>query len=295
MVKEESATKVFAYFVNAFLILRSRGIISNEVIKDQEPLKEFSALRDHIFRIEDSNYQANASSQITDDKSDFIQLHDDIDKLHNKIIEFVTDLKSDICIHSNKISELLQHYKCEAETSNLQPTQLVKEVLKRLVIDTIIDTVNEYFESNEADDFYPGSNVLGILLKNLCLLTVKKSDNDNNIIKEIPIKERQQIYLFLRNLVFDEDGNHEHWFIHNSKQQLIDTINKYRIINDYSKRKEIEDYASSLIRDVINIFYFRRYTHERIINYMLIKNDEPIDPFSVNEIWDDNVNINNLI
>ncbi|CAG8653482.1 8804_t:CDS:2, partial [Racocetra fulgida] len=168
MVKEESATKVFAYFVNAFLILRSRGIISNEIINNQEPLKEFSALRDHIFRIEDSNYQANASSQITDDKSDFIQLHDDIDKLHNKVIEFVTDLK---------------------KTSNLQPTQLIKEVLKRLVIDTIIDMVNKYFESNEADDFYPGSNVLGILLKNLCLLTVKKSDNDNNIIKEIPIKE----------------------------------------------------------------------------------------------------------
>ncbi|CAG8819139.1 21665_t:CDS:1, partial [Cetraspora pellucida] len=41
MVKEESASKVFAYFVNAFLILCSRGIISNEEIKNQDPLKEF--------------------------------------------------------------------------------------------------------------------------------------------------------------------------------------------------------------------------------------------------------------
>ncbi|CAG8804784.1 23758_t:CDS:2, partial [Cetraspora pellucida] len=151
-----------------------------------------------------------------------------------------------------------------------------------------------YFKFNEADNFYPGNNVLGLLLKNLCLLTVKKPDNDN-IMKEIPMKERQQIYLFLRNLVFDEDGNHEHWFIYNSKKQLIDTINEYRTINDHSKKNEIEDYASSLIRDVINIFYFRRYTCERIINYMWIKNNEPIDPLSMNEVWDDDVNVDNMV
>ncbi|CAG8591413.1 5553_t:CDS:2 [Dentiscutata erythropus] len=294
MVREESASKVFEYFINTFLILCSRGIISNELIKNQE---EFNALKNHILRIRISNYQAALENAFNDqfpydNKKDFIRLHDDINKFHNKVIIFVTDLKNDAYMHSNRISELLQHYKCKTEISSQRPTQLIKEVLKRLVIDIIIDMVNTYFEFNEADNFYPGKNVIGLLLKKLCLLTVKRSDN---IMKEIPVKERQQIYLFLKNLVFGEDENHEHSFIHNSKKQLINTIDQYRTIIKYSKRKEIEDYASSLIRDVIDIFYFRRYTFEQIIDYMWIKNNKPIDPLSINKVWDDDADIDNLV
>ncbi|KAF0553322.1 hypothetical protein F8M41_020420 [Gigaspora margarita] len=272
MSKEESASKVLGYFMNAFLILCSRGIISNELIKNQEHLQEFSALKNHILKIKVSNYQTTLNNSFNCQFTcDIIQLHDDINRFHNNVITFVTDLENDVYINSNRVSELLQCYtgKRKAEISIPQPTQLIKEVLKRLVIDTIIDMVNTYFEFIEADNFYPGKNVL--------------------------VKERQQIYLFLKNLMFDEDGNHDHFFIYNSKKQLINMIDQYRTIINHSKRKEIEGYASSLIRDVINLFYFQRYTYEQIIDYMWIKNNDPIDPLSMNKVWDDDTDIDNLV
>ncbi|CAG8702788.1 24508_t:CDS:1 [Gigaspora rosea] len=293
MSKEESASKVLGYFMNTFLILCSRGIISNELIKNQEHLQEFSALKNHILKIKVSNYQTTLNNSFNCQfNCDIIQFHDDINRFHNNVITFVTDLENDVYINSNRVSEILQRYKRNTEIPIPQPTQLIKEVLKRLVIDTIIDMVNTYFEFIEPDHFYPGKDVLGLLLKKLCLLTIKDPDN---IIKEIPVKERQQIYLFLRNLVFDEDGNHDHFFIYNSKKQLINMIDQYRTIINHSKRKEIEGYASSLIHDVINLFYFQRYTYEQIIDYMWIKNNDPIDPLSMNKVWDDDTDIDNLV
>ncbi|CAG8744806.1 28651_t:CDS:1, partial [Racocetra persica] len=120
----------------------------------------------------------------------------------------------------------------------------------------------------------------------------------NDIMKAIPTKVRQQIYMVLGNLAFSdvtcEEGNLEHSFISNSNKQLINTINQYRTINDASKRREIEKQASALIRDVISIFYFRRHIQEPIVDYMWIENNKPFDPLFMDGIWDDS-DVSNLV
>ncbi|CAG8737490.1 12099_t:CDS:1, partial [Gigaspora rosea] len=167
--------------------------------------------------------------------------------------------------------------------------QLAKEVLKRLVIDTIIDA----YECHKSNNSCLENEIINNLKQLLDKLSLLNGSGNNDIMKSFLIKMRQRTNAFLGNLAFtDEKG--EHLFITHCKTRLINTINQYRIITNESKKKEIESQASSLVRDVISIFYFRRYAQEPIVNYKWIENDKPIDPLTMEGTWDED-EIDNLV
>ncbi|CAG8678341.1 21501_t:CDS:1, partial [Gigaspora rosea] len=92
--------------------------------------KENKRLRD-----ENANYQATMGIATSyrfadDDQNNSVNFNKDINDLNNSISKFVTNLKKDVKIHLDKVSELLQQYKCNKETQ--EGIQLAKEVLKRL-------------------------------------------------------------------------------------------------------------------------------------------------------------------
>ncbi|CAG8753012.1 12726_t:CDS:1, partial [Racocetra fulgida] len=209
-----------------------------------------------------------------DDQNNSVHLNKDISDLYDRVSKFVTHLKKDVQMHSDNISGLLRHYKCTKDTKE-EGIQLEKEVLKRLVIDTIFQVFNDFLNS-ETSCF---EKEIMIDLKPLLdkSLTNTKSDS-NDIKKSILIKIRQQAYAILGSLAFTEP---EHQFINHCKTRLINTMDQYRTITNESKRKEIEDQASALVRDVISIFYFRRFAQEPIVNYTWVENDELIDSLTM--------------
>ncbi|CAG8522397.1 22594_t:CDS:1 [Cetraspora pellucida] len=273
--------------------------LSQQVVKLQKEI-ELLKQKNNSLKDEASNYQVALSKMTSyrladDDQNNSVYLTEDINKLYDKVSKFVTNLKKGVSIHESEVSELMKQYKCNTEVAseNLD-IRLVKEVLKRLVIETIINMVNAYFKFDKSDKFHLEKDIinpLSPLLNNFYKLSNERSGS-SDIIKAIPTKVRQQIYMVLGNLAFSdvtcEDGILEHPFISNSKKQLINTMNQYRTINDVSKRREIENQASALIRDVISIFYFRRHIQEPIVDYMWIENNKPFDPLFMDGIWDDN-------
>ncbi|KAF0553311.1 hypothetical protein F8M41_020411 [Gigaspora margarita] len=268
-----------------------------QIVKLQEEI-ELLKQKNNSLRDEASNYQVLLSSMTSyrladDDQNNSVYLTEDINKLYDRISKFVTNLKKGVNLHKNEVSVLMQKY--DITTKGLE-IQLVKEVLKRLVIDTIINMADTYFKSDKSDNFQLEKDIinpLSSLLNNFHKLSNERSGS-SDIIKAVPTKVRQQMYMVLGNLAFsniiyEEEKILEHPFISNSKKELINTINQYRTINDDSKRKEIENQVSALIRDVISIFYFRRYIQEPIVEYTWIENNKPIDPLTMDGIWNDDI------
>ncbi|KAF0553315.1 hypothetical protein F8M41_020414 [Gigaspora margarita] len=256
---------------------------------------ELEHLRKDNKRLKDENASYQATMGIAtsyrfadDDQNNSVHFNKDINDLNKNISKFVTNLKKDVKINSDNVSKLLQHYKYNKETQE-EGIQLAKEVLRRLVIDTIINI----YESHKSDNSCPENEIINNLKQLLDKLSLLNGSGNNDIMKSFLIKMRQQTYAILGNLAFtDEKG--EHLFITHCKARLIYTINQYRIITNESKKKEIESQASSLVRDVISIFYFRRFAQEPIVNYKWIENDKPIDPLTMAGTWDED-EIDNLV
>ncbi|CAG8829223.1 24606_t:CDS:1, partial [Racocetra persica] len=179
-----------------------------------------------------------------DDQNNSVHLNKDISDLYDRVSKFVTHLKKDVQIHSDNVSNLFRRYKCTKDTNEEGP-QLEKEVLKRLVIDTIIQTFDECLNSENSCFEKEIMNDLKPLLDK-SLTNTKSGSND--IKKSILIKIRLQAYAILGSLAFTEP---EHQFINHCKTRLINTMDQYRTITNESRRKEIEDQASALVRDVI--------------------------------------------
>ncbi|CAG8576062.1 13033_t:CDS:2 [Racocetra persica] len=235
---------------------------------------------------ENSDYQVTIDNATKyrfadDDQNNSFHLNKDINDLNNKISKFVTNLKEDIQIHSDNFSNLFRHYKCTQDTKK-EDTQLEKEILKRLVIDTIIQEFSEFLKSEN-------SCFEKEIMRDLKLLFDKSTDTNsgNNDIKKSVLTKIKQIYAILGSSGFTEP---DHPFINHCKAQLIKIMNQYRTITNESKRMEIEDQASVLVRDVVSIFCFRRFAQEPIINYTWIKNDEPIDSLTMTGTctWNEN-------
>ncbi|CAG8686930.1 14080_t:CDS:1, partial [Cetraspora pellucida] len=249
----------------------------NKLRKENMELRQL----DKKLKDKNSDYQVTIGSATRyrfadDDQNNSVQLNKDINGLNDRVSRFVTNLENDVKIYSDKVSELFRQYKCIKDTKEEGP-QLEKEVLRRFVIDTIIQVFDEYLNSENSCFEKEIMIDLKSVLNKLNSLTNTESGS-NDIKKSILVKLRQQIYAILGSLAFTEP---EHPFINNCKTQLINTMNQYRTITNESKRKEIEGHASALVRDVISIFYFRRYAQEPIVNYTWINNSEPIDSLTM--------------
>ncbi|CAG8745013.1 22216_t:CDS:1, partial [Dentiscutata erythropus] len=262
--------------------------------------KDYGELREknRKLKAEAEKYQVivgNATSYrfADDDQNNPVHFNDDIKNLNGRISKFITNLKNNVEIHSNKISELLRDYKCNKET--IKDMQLVKDVLRRLVIETVINEFDKFCKSENSCLETEIMNDLKLLDK---LNTLTSSRSGNDIMKSTLIKIRQQIYAILGSLAFAntaDEKEHDHPFINNCKTQLINKINQYRTITDESKRKETERQVSAIVRDVISIFYFRRYAQEPIVSYVWVKNDEPIDSLTMTGTWNKDDEIDNLV
>nr|CAG8562953.1 11239_t:CDS:2 [Entrophospora candida] len=226
--------------------------------------------------------------------SDPVQLSADINSLQNKLEKYVTTLKGQIKIDNDKIQGLYGKY--NLDTQNLTDKVLMKSVLQRHVLEKIFEYIDNYLEIKEDDDpNHPNNQEKYIMYhaNKLIFLLDKFYNNhfkeDNNVIKAIPTKIRQQVYGILGEFGFSENTKKQymHPFVVFGAKNLNQLMTGYRYIKDDTKRKSVENLAENLIKDVVRIFKFRLLVQEPKCETLWFKDDEKINIQFMKGQWGD--------
>ncbi|RIA82055.1 hypothetical protein C1645_789112, partial [Glomus cerebriforme] len=243
-------------------------------------------------RKEASKYQSalGSATNIRLGDEDSVKFRSDILDLHKTLESYVTNLKPNMDLDLEKIQDLAQQYGCLTPVNN-KNKPFIKALLQRKVLDDILNFSKE--SNNKGEDV---KLEIGIETKANELLTLIENfsscrSGTDEIVKVAAIKVRQQVYGILGNRGFADvmgpDGNHVHDFIIFVSNNLNDTINQYRKINDSNKKKEVDTIAPKLIRDIYTLFFYRLNVQEPKVQYKFCESGSKIDPSTMKGRWDD--------
>ena len=172
--------------------------IQKELDRKKEDVSDLEK-RNIVLREEASKYQsalgvAENFRMNDDDKNHTVQLKNDILSLQDTIESYVTNLKGKIEINIDNTKNLLQHYGCLTKITTEKPNKpLIKAILQRHVLDTIIKNANEYFK-HSGSTVSLESEIL-MKAKELCSVLNKFSetrDGTDTITSTSSIKVRQE-------------------------------------------------------------------------------------------------------
>ncbi|CAG8670645.1 8483_t:CDS:1, partial [Scutellospora calospora] len=109
--------------------------------------------------------------------------------------------------------------------------------------------------------------------------------------KAISTKLRQQIYGVLGNRGFSNMGDKEHPLIVTLRSEITSLMNRYRKITSNEKLLALEDKTliNTIIRQVINIFFFRLKVQEPVAEWKFFENRSSINTIMMEGSWDSNV------
>nr|CAG8492681.1 14805_t:CDS:2 [Entrophospora candida] len=232
------------------------------------------------------------------DENNSAQLSTDINSLQNNLERYVTTLKGNIKIDNDKIQELYGKY--NLGTQNLTDKILMKSVLQHHVLEKTLECVDNYLEIKDDDDpngpYNQEKYIVYYTNKLIFLLEKFYNDHfkqDNNVIKAILTKIRQQVYGILGEFGFSEvtcenkKNQHVHPFMLLVTQQLNQLMSGYRYIKDDTKRKNVENMAGDLIKDIVRIFKFRLLAQEPKCEAHWFKNNVKINTQVMKGRWHD--------
>ncbi|CAJ0872924.1 9798_t:CDS:2 [Entrophospora sp. SA101] len=271
-------------------------------VKDLEKSKrELEAINEKL-RKEASSYQSALGDALNfrlsdEDNNNSVQLSADINSLQDKLERYVTTLKGSIQIDNNKIQELYGKY--NLNNQNINDKILMKSVLQRHVLEKILEYIDNYLEIKDDDEPSIPNNQEKYIMNHtneLIFLLDKFYNNhfeqDNNVIKAIPTKIRQQVYGILGEFGFSETYENKikqytHPFISSTALELNQFMAGYRYIKDDTKRKNVENMAENLIKDIIQIFKFRLLVQEPKCETRWFEKGIKINPQFMKGQWDD--------
>ncbi|CAJ0827652.1 17476_t:CDS:2, partial [Entrophospora sp. SA101] len=206
-------------------------------------------------------------------ETDILQLSADINSLQDKLERYVTTLKGSIQIDNNKIQELYGKY--NLNNQNINDKILMKSVLQRHILEKILEYIDNYLDITEDDD----------------------TNNPNNQEKYIMNHTNELIFLLDKfyNNHFEQDNNtcennkkqYMHPFISSTALELNQLMAGYRYIKNDTKRKNVENMAENLIKDVFRIFKFRLLVQEPKCETLWFEKDVKINPLFMKGQWDD--------
>ncbi|CAJ0827333.1 21422_t:CDS:2 [Entrophospora sp. SA101] len=208
------------------------------------------------------------------------QLSKDIGNLHKNLDKFC-GLKKGIKINESEVKKLLRKFGCSIAGSKIHNSKnLISGVLERHVIETIIEKTQNYFNNdkgNKQDDEQDDEKQQSLEVKmvktteQLSKLTdsiSKYRTGDEEVSKATSTKLRQQIYGVLGNRGFSniavgkEDKKHP--LIATLQKDILDLMNCYRTITNPEKLSENEEMIDKIVRQVVNIFFFRLKVQEPV-------------------------------
>lgn len=289
---------------------RCRNLQLNNQILESERQK----LKDHNDNLkkEASEYQSALGDATSfhlgnQDSDTASQLSKDIGNLHLNLEKFC-GLKKGIDINDQKeIEELLKKYGCSIKGTIKENKILISGALERYIIEIIIEKANEYFnheendkdnkEVNEQDDKKQQQSLEAKivktteqLLKMINSFSTIRAGNDK-VSKSTSTKLRQQIYGILgnrgfSNTVLDESDGKEHQFVEELRKEILDFMNRYRKIKDQEKLAEHEKIINDIIRQVVNIFFFRLKVQEPTAEWKWFPKNAGINTLTMDGPWD---------
>ncbi|CAG8552012.1 1712_t:CDS:1 [Paraglomus occultum] len=239
--------------------------------------------------------------------SDEDQLVKDINKLQISLKEF-TQLKGrQTVIDQRGASALLQRYDCR-----LDPTKLtVSGALQRFVIENVLKYTNSYFNkcienlegksNNELEqNIEADSNYFleGIILNTASSLKLyikefaERRKGEDELTRTTGVKICQQVYAILGNRGF---APNDHTFLVDAVKHVLNELEKCRQIKDESKKKDIEELAPSVIREMVRIFYFKFQTQVPVVEYHFFESGAKFDPTIMECSQDDDGEVEKLV
>ncbi|RIA96078.1 hypothetical protein C1645_733567 [Glomus cerebriforme] len=232
------------------------------------------------------------------------RLSEDIGNLHRKLEKFC-GLKKGIEVNEPEAKELLKKYDCSIKGTMKENKNLISGALERNVIETIIEKAAEYFnrEVNDRDNKKVDEqgdkrqqNLEAKIVKTTeQLLAMTNSfstirTGNEEVSKAIPTKLRQQIYGILGNRGFSntvlDESEKEHPFIEKLRKDILALMNRYRTIKDQEKLLENEKMINEIVRQVVNIFFFRLKVQEPIAEWKWFPKSTGINTLTMEGSWD---------
>ncbi|PKY39138.1 hypothetical protein RhiirA4_452291 [Rhizophagus irregularis] len=236
------------------------------------------------------------------------KLSKDIGNLHHNLEKFCELKKGIEIINDQKeIDNFLKNYDCSIKGAIKENKNLISGALERCIIEIIIKKAEEYFNHEENDknnkevdeqgDKRQQQNLEAKIVKTTDLLleminsfSTIRTGNDK-ISKSTSTKLRQQIYGILgnrgfSNTVLDESDGKEHPFVEKLRKEILDLMNRYRKIKDQEKLAEHEKIINDIIRQVVNIFFFRLKVQEPTAEWKWFPKDTEINTLTMDGPWD---------
>ncbi|POG61682.1 hypothetical protein GLOIN_2v1702277, partial [Rhizophagus irregularis DAOM 181602=DAOM 197198] len=190
---------------------------------------------------------------------------------------------------------------------------LISGVLERAVIETIIEKTEAYFnltknsnatdkqqldleaENNENQQPYLEAEIFNTTDKLLTMteLFTKIRVGTDRVSEAIPTKLRQQVYAILGNRGFsqtfkDVNDSKEHQFIVKLRDYISNLMNRYREFKNPERLKKSTEEINKIIREVINIFFFRLNVQQPIATWDWLPKGTMINTLRMEASWDEN-------
>ncbi|CAG8557252.1 14740_t:CDS:1 [Acaulospora morrowiae] len=263
----------------------------NENKVSDELREEIESLKSQVLDLqkENSQYQATLGSLTSvnlndDDPNNAVQIARSIRTLQYSLGDLAMVKGPDYEINQEKCAELLGHYKCSATP---EERLVLSGAIQRLVLDTIFEETNGYFREVEQHlknspsdcsvedtvevDLFVTSERLAAVTENFDKLRPGK----DLMASVAPTKIRQQINAILGSRAFSNDSNR---LIMKISKIIVEKLNHHRKILDDELKNDEEGDIVQLIRDIIQLFYFRFKAQPKMIEWKFYENGDSVDP-----------------
>nr|CAG8618268.1 7401_t:CDS:2 [Entrophospora candida] len=277
-------------------LLNSKDIYINGLLKDNDDLKK------EAIKYQSALGNATSFQLGSQDSNSAGQLSKDIGNLHKNLDKFC-GLKKGIKINESEVKELLRKFGCSIAGSKIHNSKnLISGVLERHVIETIIEKTQNYFNNdkgNKQDDEQDDEKQQSLEAKivktteQLSKLTDSISTyrtGDEEVSKATSTKLRQQIYGVLGNRGFSNIAvgkDKKHPLIATLQEDILDLMNRYRTIKNPEKLSEIESIIDEIVRQAVNIFFFRLKVQEPVASWKFFENKTSINTIMMEASWDE--------
>jgi hypothetical protein len=287
--------------------------------KDCENLRnQINELKKEVTKYQSELGDATSFHLGNQDSNSTNQLSDDIRKLHEKLVRFC-NVKREVDINRQELKELMKEYDCLP--TNEMSKNLISRVLERAVVETIIEKTEEHFNyKKQRQDLNATDNQQSNLNVELKAENINTTDNEkleakilnttdkllkltesftkirvgtDRVSEAIPTKLRQQVYTILGNRGFsktfeNENNSKEHPFIVKLRDDILNLMNRYREFKNPERLEKSTEEINKIIREIINIFFFRLNVQQPIADWYWLPKDTKINTLRMEASWDGN-------
>lgn len=186
----------------------------------------------------------------------------------------------DVEIKLDGVRELLIQYECRTKINEDEEfqhqdwlKQFVGGVLQRLIIETVLEHSDIYFNGsfNDPEMKTKRESFLGL---------TKFTDLSKPLSNVNP-----EVYSVLGSKGYD---GFDHPFIEFVAEKIVAIMNQYCVIESSEKMNQIQKLSSEVVHSLINIFYFRMQAQDQPSQFRWIENGKDIEKETMKGPWDAN-------